>query len=128
MTISLLPLSFGAQPDPIEFLQKTKVNKPKNKAVAQFLREVSKTTEDLEANNLDTSRFLTVYKINFQSVKKISTADVMVGVTGDIDTTEHLVVEKRVDPNISHKLRRKDIIDKIGSELNEVKFTTHTFS
>jgi hypothetical protein len=80
MTLSLLPLSFGAQPDPIEFLQKTKTNPPDNKAVAQFLREISQTTQELEAKDLDTSRFLTVFKVNFQSVKKISSADIVTGV------------------------------------------------
>lgn len=37
MTLSLLPLSFGTQSDPIEFLQKAKTAAPSNKAVAQFL-------------------------------------------------------------------------------------------
>ena len=54
-------------------MQTTK-DKPSNKAVAQFLKEVSQATKALELQNFDTSRFLTVFKINFQSVKKISSA------------------------------------------------------
>ena len=41
MSISLLPLSFGSRPDPIAFLQQAKANPPKNKAVAQYLKEIS---------------------------------------------------------------------------------------
>lgn len=126
MTINLLPLSFGAQPDPIEFMQTTK-DKPSNKAVAQFLKEVSQATKILESQNFDTSRFLTVFKINFQSVKKISSADIIIGVKGLTEDDKPLVVERRVDPNISHQIRRKDILEKIGNELNGIKFNAHTF-
>ena len=126
MTISLLPLSFGTQPDPIEFLQKTKTNPPKNKAVAQFVREVSQATKELESQNMDTSRFLTVFNVNLQSVKKISSADVIVGVKGSSSEDEPLIVERRVNPNITHSLRQSDILKKIGLSLKGVKFTGFT--
>jgi len=127
MTISLLPLSFGATPDPIEFLQRTKKDPPKNRAVAHFLKEIAESTNLLEKQNLDTGRFLTVFKVNMQSVKKISSADIIAGVTGDSNSSSPLIIERRVDPNISHPLRRKDILEKIGPTLNGIKFTTHTF-
>jgi hypothetical protein len=127
MTLGLLPLSFGIQPDPIEYIQKTRTNPPDNKAVAQFLREISQTTQELEARNLDTSRFLTIFKVNFQSVKKISSADIVTGVKSVADEEDLFIVERRVDPNISHPMRQKEIIAKIGSEINGVRFTTHTF-
>ena len=127
MTISLLPLSFGFQPDPIEFLKGARANPPKNKAVAQFLREVSQATNDLESRNLDTSRFLTVFQIALKSVKKVSSADVVVGVKAVTEGGDPLIVERRVDPNISHPLRQKEILKKIGVRLNGVKFTSYTF-
>jgi len=127
MTLSLLPLSFGSQPDPIEFLQKSKSNPPKNKAVAQFLKEVSQATMELESKNLDTSRFLTVFSVTLKSVKKVSSADVVVAVKDLSNDNEPLVIERRVDPNISHPLRQKEIIEKIGSELSGVKFSSYTF-
>lgn len=127
MTISLLPLSFGSQPDPIEFLQQSKANPPKNKAVAQFLRELSQVTRYLEARKLDTSRFLTVFTVTLKSVKKVSSADVIVAVKDLPDDSDPLIIERRVDPNVSHPMRRKDIIDKIGDELNGIRFTTRTF-
>jgi len=127
MTISLLPLSFGVQPDPIEFLKKSKDNPPKNKAVAQFLREVSQATMDLESKNFDTSRFLTVFTVSLKSVKKVTSADVVVAVKGISDDRDPLVIERRVDPNISHPLRQKEVIKKIGAELAGIKFSTYTF-
>ncbi|MFQ5677117.1 MAG: DUF3644 domain-containing protein [bacterium] len=127
MSISLLPLSFGFQPDPIEFLKGTSTNPPKNKAVAQFLREVSQATNDLESKNFDTSRFLTVFQIALKSVKKVSAADVVVGIKTVAEGADPLIVERRVDPNISHPLRQKEILRKIGDRLNGVKFTSYTF-
>ena len=127
MTLSLLPLSFGDQPDPIEFLQKSKSNPPKNKAVAQFLKEVSQATMELESKNIDTSRFLTVFSVTLKSVKKVSSADVVVAVKELSNDNEPLVIERRIDPNISHPFRRKEIIEKIGLKLPGVKFSTHTF-
>lgn len=127
MTISLLPLSFGAQPDPIEFLQQTRANPPRNKAVAQFLREISQSTRELEAQNLDTTRFLTVFTVSLKSVKKVSSADVVVAVKGVQDNVDPLIIERRVDPNVSHPLRQKEVIKKVGSELAGVKFSPYTF-
>ncbi|MDP9313135.1 MAG: DUF3644 domain-containing protein [Chloroflexota bacterium] len=57
MNISLLPLSLGAQPDPIQFLQKAKENPPKSRALAQFIDEISDITHDLEAKHLYQSAF-----------------------------------------------------------------------
>lgn len=128
MSISLLPLSFGARPDPIEFLQQAKADPPKNKAVAQFLKEISQAARELEIQRLDTTRFLTVFTITLQSVKKVSSADVVVAVKGgqDDDATP-LIIERSVDPNISHPLRQKEVIEKVGPELAGIKFTPYVF-
>lgn len=127
MTISLLPLAFGPLPDPVEFLKKAKVDPPKNKAVAQFINEISQATADLEAQSFDTSRFLTVFSVKLQSIKKVSAADVVVGIASPASEADPLIIERRVDPNISHPLRRKEILEEIGPTLNGVKFTQHTF-
>jgi hypothetical protein len=127
MAISLLPLSFGTRPDPIEFLQQAKMDPPKNKAVAHFLKEISQATRELETQRLDTTRFLTVFTVTLQSVKKVSSADVVVAVKGEQDGAEPLIIERSVDPNISHPLRAKDVIEKVGPEVAGIKFTTYTF-
>jgi hypothetical protein len=127
MTISLLPLSFGTRPDPIEFLQQVKADPPKNKAVAQYLKEISQVTRELETQSFDTTRFLTVFTVTLQSVKKVSSADVVVAVKGDVDHTSPLVIERSVDPNVSHPLRQKEVIKKVGPELVGIKFTPYVF-
>jgi hypothetical protein len=43
------------------------------------------------------------------------------------DDEDLLIVERRVDPNVSHPMRRKEILEKIGLEVNGVKFSSHTF-
>ncbi len=127
MTLNLLPLSFTSRPDPIEFIRKVETSPPTSRAVVQFIREVSRTAQELEARKFDTYRFLTVFKVNFQSVKKITQADIVTGVRTSVTDEDVLVVERRVDPNISHPLRRKDILEKVGSVVNGAKFTAHTF-
>lgn len=127
MTLSLLPLSFGSQPDPIEFIQRSNSNPPRNKAVAQFLRELSETARSLESNNFDTGRFLTIFTVNLQSVKKISSADVVVGIGNSSKRNGKVILHKHIDPNITHPMRQADILSKIGDHLNGIKFTTYTF-
>ncbi len=126
MSISLLPLSFGTQPDPIVFMQKAKKHPSKNKAVAQFLKEISQITTKLEDKNLDTSRFLTIFNVTLQSIKKISSADVVVGVKGQADDEGPLFIERRVDPNKSHPLRQTKVLREVGTQVNGVPFTSFT--
>jgi len=127
ININLLPLSFGTQPDPIQFLRKAKSDPPKSKYVANFLSSISEITQDLEAKHLDTSRFLTVFKVNFQSVKKVVSADVVTGVKEISDEDSPVIVERRVDPNVSHRENQSSIIQKIGRNLNGARFTEYTF-
>lgn len=127
MNIGLLPLSFGVQPDPIQFLQRSKENPPKSQVLANFINEISQITRDLEAKHLDTGRFLTVFKVNIQSIKKVSGADVIVGVQPTGDESTPIYIEKRIDPNISHPENQTSIMQKVGSEINGVRFGTYQF-
>lgn len=127
MTISLLPLGFGVSPDPIEFLRDASAVPPRNKMVAQYLQKISTTARMLEEQKCDTARFLAVFTVSLQSVKKISAADIVVGVDGDIRDPEAKVVQRRVDPNQTHPYRRKDVLEVIGPVLQGVRFTSHSF-
>ncbi|WP_329604627.1 hypothetical protein [Undibacterium luofuense] len=92
----------------------------------EFLSAISQTTKELEDNEIDTGRFLTIFKVNLQSTKKIKSADIIVGVNGD----EHesiLLVSKHIDPNKSHPLLRKAILAEIGSNIRGQKFNSHVF-
>lgn len=128
MTIKLLPLAFGVQPDPVEYLRANQ-NKPlSNRIVAQYLDRITAITRDLESRNLDTARLLTVFKVSLQSVKKVTSADIIVGIrTGEEFDDETVVIERRIDPNQSHPLRRKEILQLVGTNVNGVRFTSFTF-
>lgn len=125
MNISLLPLSFGATPDPITFMTcgSTSSHSP---VVAEYLKVISETTKRLEDSGVDTGRFLTVFRVNFQSTKKIATADLVIGVNAE-SGSQLLNVERRVDPNESHPLLRKNVMAELGAAVNGRRFTTHTF-
>ena len=127
INISLLPLAFGTQPDPIQFLQDAKSSPPKSKYIADFFDQISFITQELETKSVDTARFLTVFKVNLQSVKKIAAADIIVGVQSPNPDGKPVIIERRVDPNISHTKNQKTILAEIGDTIQNVKFTPYTF-
>lgn len=125
INISLLPLSFNSCPDPIEFIS-NKSGKKHSLFVEEYLKTISNTTQELEKEGYDTGRFLTVFKINFQSTKKIASADLVIGVDKNA-ALKYLDIEKRVDPNESYPLLRADILLDIGDTLNGSKFNSYVF-
>ncbi|QYY34915.1 hypothetical protein K0V07_11440 [Ruficoccus sp. ZRK36] len=125
VNISLLPLSFGATPDPIQFLGSTDNNNQKP-AVSEFLKIISDTTAELEKGGFDTGRFLTVFQVNLQSTKKVQSADIVAGIKGD-SSNGVLLVSKKIDPNKSHPLNRKKVLDKIDKDHRGAIFNERTF-
>lgn len=114
VNINLLPLSFSAPPDPIKFLGEVNIT-AKKPAITEFLKIISETTKSLESEDIDTGRFLTVFKVNLQSTKKIQSADIIAGVNGE-NPNGLVLVTKKVDPNISHPNYRKDILEKLKQD------------
>lgn len=123
INLSLLPLSFATSPDPIQFLKKNKNSQ--SAIVSDYLSVISLKTNELEAANIDTGRFLTVFNISLQSTKKVTSADIT-AIVGS-PSPDAIVVSRSVDPNKSHPYLRKDIVENLGSHVNGVKFTTNTF-
>ncbi|MBC8460281.1 MAG: DUF3644 domain-containing protein [Deltaproteobacteria bacterium] len=112
MTCHLLPIGLSPPLDPIDYITaRFDSNNNSSPAVKQFIKELARSTEELEDQNLDTGRLFTTFSVNLQSVKKIEKADVVVGVASPDETDELLLVHRRVDPNISHPLREKDVLD-----------------
>ncbi len=125
VNINLLPLSFSAPPDPIKFIGEAN-SSPQKPAITEFLKIISETTKTLEAEDIDTGRFLTVFKVNLQSTKKIQSADIIAGV--NVENPNGLVlVTKKIDPNISHPNYRKDILEALKQEEGEPILSTYTF-
>ena len=111
----ILPLGAKTPVDPVRYLSSGGATDGKSagRAVQEFLREVQAAHEELKA---DSSRLLTIYSVNLQSTKKLSDADVRVGVSGS-DSDEATIVQRKVDPNKSHPLRQKDLLPMLKPNL-----------
>lgn len=128
ITWHLLPLGLTPPVDPLDYLRDASTNAVAGQAVGDFIKLLSDATRELEAANIDTGRLLTIFKVSLQSTKKITEADVVVGVAGgDGDGARETVVVRPLDPNRSHPLFQKHIVEAIGSELAGVKFSSYTF-
>ena len=123
VNIALLPLSFSAPPDPIKFLGRKAKH---TAAISEFLGVISETTQELEKEGIDTSRFLTVFEVSLQSTKKIKSADIVAGVEGS-SSSGGLLVSRKVDPNKSHPHLMKVVLERVGKKVNGVSFTSYTF-
>ena len=112
----ILPLGAKTPVDPIRYLSSGgAVNGRKaGRAVQEFLLELQSAHEALKT---DSSRLLTIYSVNLQSTKKLSDADVTVGISG-AEGESATIVQRKVDPNKSHPLRQKDVLPLLKSNLN----------
>jgi len=122
---SLLPLGTKVPLDPIKYISdQTSVGNKYTPAIRQFLFELRSAVDEVEKAGKDTGRILTVFNVKLESVKKIEKADIVIGVQKAGEGP--LAVVKTIDPNVTHPLRRKDVIEKIGP-LHDIRFTSHVF-
>lgn len=127
ITWHLLPLGLTPPVDPLDYLREAGEGSTP-RAVSDFIQLISEATAELEAAELDTGRLLTIFSVSLQSTKKISHADVVVGVRSrEGEEISETVVVRPLDPNRSHPLFQKNIVEEIGPELNGVNFTGYTF-
>lgn len=127
ITWQLMPLGIKPPIDPIEYIYGHSITKKgESAAVRQFISELAIATKEIEDAKADTARFMTVFKVKLESVKKIEKADVVVGVKKAAESEGPLVVTRTMDPNITHPLRQKEVIQNAG-ELHGKSFTPYTF-
>ncbi|WP_107085913.1 DUF3644 domain-containing protein [Streptomyces sp. CFMR 7] len=112
ITWRIMPLGVENPIDPVEFMKSAPGSSPKSRAVQEFLAYLKERTNSLESDGIDTARLLTVFDVSLQSVKKIDRADIVVGVTSE-DLADSIVVSRKVDPNVSHPFRQKDVLPKL---------------
>lgn len=124
----LLPLGMRPPVDIISYISSDKDFKGKKKsdAVRQFLSELADYANEIKNSGGDTGRLLTVFNVKLESIKKIGDADVVVGVTKAENSEGPLTIVKTQDPNITHPLRQKTIVNEIGN-LQGIKFTPYIF-
>lgn len=127
ITWQLLPLGLDAPLDPLDFISGREGPAKQSVAVKQFLAQIAASTRELESQRQDTGRLLTVFKVKLESTKKIGNADVLVGVQRAADGVKGpLIVAKTMDPNVTHPLRMKELLEAVGV-LHGARFTSGTF-
>ena len=94
--------------------------------VRGFVEKVKEAAQTLAAAGEDTGRLLTVFNIKLESVKKIGDAGIVVRVAGADSQDNPRVLIRNQDPNKSHPLRQKEIMEKIGS-IGGRRFTSYDF-
>lgn len=115
ITVRLLPLALAPPVDPLAFIQRPVDSKGKvSHAVTEFIAALRKSVERLKEEGADTGRLLTVFKVKLESTKKLEQADLVVSVGTAVTSDGPAMVERRVDPNISHPLRQKDIVGQLA--------------
>lgn len=127
ITWQLLPLGLAPPVDPLEYLRQAGAEPATQRAVGDFIRLLGEATQELEAAGIDTGHLLTLFTVSLRSTKKITHADVVVGVGAAADDGGERVVVRPLDPNRSHPLFQKNILEDVGAELHGVTFTQYTF-
>jgi len=123
----IMPLGIENPIDPIKFMKNNSKEGAQSRAVQDFLAFLKEKTDALESDGIDTERLLTVFDVSLQSIKKIDKADIVVGVTSE-ELAEAIVVSRKVDPNVSHPYRQKDVIPKIKRETTTYEWQAVTFT
>lgn len=131
ITWQLLPLGLDPPIDPLRYMAGDQTQGRQNSAVQQFLAELSRSTQELEAQHVDTGRLLTIFRIKLESTKKIENADLVVGLQRAGETAASpsgpLVVSRTMDPNVTHPLRTTDVMAAVGGTLHGREFKSGAF-
>ena len=126
INFQLLPLGVRPPVDLVTYITKHGKSDEKSRAVKQFFAELAGATSELQNSKEDTARLLTIFSVKLESVKKIGDADIAIGVEkSDIDEGP-LAIVRTQDPNVTHPLRRKDLVE-IIEYLHDIPFTTYVF-
>jgi hypothetical protein len=123
ITWQLLPLGASAPSEAVQFM---KVEKSAS-AVAEvqdFIDELRRLMDEAEAAGSDTARVATVYDINLQSVKKMTSADLAVAVSS---TAKGQIVLKKMDPNQTHPYSMKELLEKVNKRRRGRRLTTYDY-
>lgn len=125
MTWQLLPIGIKTPVDPISFLKKKRDTTTDKSPIGQFIVRLADATKEVEDGGGDTGRLMTVFTLKLESTKKITNADVVVGVTGAQEGLITTIV-KPSDPNVTHPYRQKEMVaalkEKFGTDFSPHKY------
>lgn len=120
-----MPLGLAPPVDAVSYLGGSRPGGQQSAAVDEYLKAILRATKELESEGIDTERLLTLFDVSLQSTKKIEKADIVVGVGAGAGAAPVLVTRK-VDPNVTHPYRQKEVIERLASA-HGGKVTTHVF-
>lgn len=110
LTWQLLPLGATAPADAVQFMR-VDSNAVMVAEVKEFIGELRTYMDAAEAAGSDMTRVATVYDINMQSVKKLTSADLVVAIS---PTADGQIVIKKTDPNQTHPFSSKELVTKVN--------------
>lgn len=122
----VMPIGIAPPVDPVSYLSTSNAHE-KSEAVRQFLSKLTESAHNVEQNNEDVSRLVSV-RVKLVSAKQAGDAHIVVGLTDNPDALGATVLEKKIeiDPNKTHPHKYNEVVKKIGV-LHGKKFTSHTF-
>lgn len=123
MTWQLLPLGATAPADAVKFMKVDK-NATMVAEVQEFIDKLRRLMDDAEAAGGDMARVATVYDINMQSVKRMSSADLVVAVS---PTADGQVVVRKTDPNQTHPYSATELLAKVNAKRTGRTLTTYDY-
>lgn len=123
ITWQLLPLGATAPADAVRFMRVDK-NATMVAEVQQFIDELRGYMDEAEAAGSDMARVATIYDINMQSVKKMTSADLVVAISS---TADGQVVVRKTDPNQTHPFSMKELLEKVNGRRQGRTLTTYDY-
>jgi hypothetical protein len=123
MTWQLLPLGATAPADAVHFMR-TDTNATMVTEVRQFIDALRGYMDEAEAAGSEMARVATVYDINMQSVKKMTSADLVVAIS---PTADGQLVLRRTDPNKTHPYSVKELLERVNGRRQGRALNTHDY-
>ena len=90
--------------------------------VEEFINELRNLMDAAQESDGDMARVATVYDINMQSVKKMSSADLVVAVS---PTADGQIAVRKTDPNQTHPYSATELLDKVNAKRHGRKLTSY---
>lgn len=123
ITWELLPLSFRDPRDIISVLKSS--GKGRKPAVQEFVTSFSNQISRLLEEGSDTRNFAVHVDVSLESKKNLMRSDLGLVVSFADPDAEAIVVERRLDPNLSHPFRQTEAVGRIQAKRG--KFNSRDF-
>jgi hypothetical protein len=114
ITWELMPLSFRTPSDVVRVLREAdRIRKPE---VREFVTSFAGQISRINAEGRDSGAFALKVDISLESKKRMTTSDLSVAINTETGTDEVMIIDRRLDPNKSHPLRQKEVVQRIAAK------------